>query len=81
MGRLKASNFKTMPSQLDGLRTFFDFDFDFSKLALRASFSPFFAEVDFQYASKSNFFSTSKLFSIQLIEKCKFQYACDFMSK
>ena len=27
---------------IDGLRTFFDFDFDFSKLAPRAGISPFF---------------------------------------
>ena len=50
-----------MTMTIDGLRTFFDFDFDFSKLAPRAGFSPFFAEVDFQCASKSNFFSTLKL--------------------
>ena len=49
-------------TRIDGLRTFFDFDFDFSKLAPRAGILPFFfAKVDFQYASKSNFFSTLKL--------------------
>ena len=42
--------------RIDGLRTFFDFDFDFSKLTPRVGFSPFFAD------SVSNFFSTLKLF-------------------
>ena len=50
----------------DGLRTFFNFDFDFSKLAPRAGILLFFAE--------RLVFDLSKHFE-QIEQKMKFQYA------